>query len=213
MRPVIRAGAVTLTATLCPAPGSVLLHRRVEGEPRQRLGQAPLRGAAGHGRVPGRLAARPPRAHRPGALPELRRSGRGRDLVPQRVLGLRLDHQGRAADPRRHQARARAPRPTEATTPTRSTTCSPATATASWTRRRPRRSARRRSATARAPAGRRSSRTCSAAARSASTAGSARSSRAARRSGSSTCCCRTGPTSTCPTASGRGRCPATCCPG
>jgi hypothetical protein len=44
-------------------------------------------------------------------------------------------------------------------------------------------------------------------------AGSTRSRRATRRYGSSTCCCRTSPTSTCPTGSGRGRSRATCCTG
>ena len=180
---------------------------------RRGLREAPQRGAGRHGRVPGRLAARPPPAHRPGPLPELRRARVRRHVVPQRLLRLRLDHEGGAADPRRHAPAARARRPTAATTPTRSTTSSPATATASSTRRRRRRSARRRSARARAGRGRRSSRTCSAAGRSASTAGCARSRPASRRCGSSTCCCRTAPTSTSRRVSGRGRGRPTRCTG
>ena len=45
--------------------------------------------------------------HRPGPLSQLRGAGRRRHLVPERLLRVRLHHQGRSADPRRQAAGGR----------------------------------------------------------------------------------------------------------
>ena len=75
-------------------------------EPAESAGAPPARGGAGARRVPGGRHPGPQRAHRRGALPQLRRAGLDLDLVPERPHGLRLDLQGRALDPRRPHAAA-----------------------------------------------------------------------------------------------------------
>ena len=61
---------------------------------------------AGVRRVPGGRPARPRRADRRRALPELRGAGVDVHLVPERAHGVRLDLQGGAVDPRRQAAQA-----------------------------------------------------------------------------------------------------------
>ena len=94
------ATALVLLAGLGDARGA----RRSVGLATQRRPQAPRRGSAGARRVPRRFAPRPHRRDRSRALSQLRLAGRRRHLVQERLLRVRLDHQGSAADPGRQEA-------------------------------------------------------------------------------------------------------------